>query len=133
LEAFYRRFDDDFPQAAITEDAFNAVIDVVGGFLENERVWQAFRRKALFFTLFGCVYDAMHGLPGYNHGRIRFTGSVLTAIRNELDVLAEKLAYDQPPHEFGPFREAARSSTTDPARRRLRHEFLWQEAFAKFA
>lgn len=64
LNTFYADHDAEFVDRQLYEDRFRSVIDVIEQAVGNSLSSTPFRRRALFYTLFGAAYHWMYGLPG---------------------------------------------------------------------
>jgi hypothetical protein len=130
LDAVYTRYEDDFPQREELREQFKTVMDTVGETFADEEVWKVFRRRAALFSLFVAVFDARFGLPGSKRPRIQFKARTMEAFREALAEFSAEAQHPSTPAGFD-FQEAARTSITDPVRRRRRHDLLWDEVLMR--
>ena len=133
LGDFYKRFDEDFPQADCTIEQFGEVIDIIGNIFKGTLRSSEFRRRPLFYSLFCVVYDAKFGLLKSDRPRLRFTAPQNKSLRKRLHELDEIISMKEPPSEYSQFVQAIKLSTADPGTRRLRHKFLWNKVFCEVA
>ena len=73
------------------------------------------------------MYDAKYGLPSSKHPPLSLTASHVRTIGERVMAVNETATQATPVPQYVPFIEAARLSTADPGKRRLRHEFLWDQ------
>jgi len=125
LDAFYARFEDELPKGPELEQQFQQVMDMVGALFENPPVHRAFRRRAPFFSLFVALYDVRFGMPGGRGSKRPWRSGYQDLLAVALGFFAADLAADSPSAPAVEFALAGRTSTSDPARRRVRHDVLF--------
>ena len=131
LNEFYERYDDDFPQAAKVAQQFEETIGTIGNIFDGSLSRSPYRRIPLFYSVFCAVYDAKYGLPASTRPRLRFDAHQREIVLRELRRLEKIFGTKDPPREYLAFIDAARLSTADPGKRRLRHDFLWKQVLMK--
>lgn len=128
LKEFYELYDEEFPQKSQITTEFETVIDIIGDFFGDTLSQSRFNRIPLFYSLFCVIYDGKFGLPGpEGRQQIKFTASGNRRIAGKIQKVEEMFLVKDPPEPYKTFIDAARRSTADVGRRRLRHEFLWDQ------
>ncbi len=130
LKDIYKLYDDDFPQAERIVAEFGEVVDTIGNIFDGTLRSSEFRRIPLFYSLFCALYDAKYGLPGSDRERLRLPASQYGRLRQRLHELGDIIETREPPPEYIQFVQATRLSTADPGRRRVRHQFLWEQVLS---
>jgi len=123
LETFYKKFDEDFPQARRVTAGFKETIDNIGDVMGQVISQTAFRNKANFYSLFALFYDMTFGLPGSDQ-RIRIGASQKPKVRDALVELIGRLKDREPGPDIAPFVSATRSSTDNLPQRQTRHSYM---------
>jgi hypothetical protein len=131
LNDFYERYDDDFPQASRVAREFEETIEVIGNIFGTTLPGSPFRRIPLFYSVFCAIYDARFGLPGSTRPRMSFDASQSKLVMKGLRRLEGIITSKEPSVEYLGFIDAARLSTADPGKRRLRHKFIWEQVLMK--
>ncbi len=133
LKIFYERYDDDFPQSSKIKKEFDETIDIIGNiFVDSLRASQ-FRRAPLFYSLFCAIYDAKFGLPKSTKPQLGFNQKQMRMIKDRLRKLESMIIAKEPPEKYREFIDAARLSTADPGKRRVRHNFIWDDILSPIA
>lgn len=128
LRRVYKMYDDEFPQAAKLTDQFERTIDMIGEIFDKRLPETPFHRAPLFFSLFMFIYDALFGLPGESTPKLAFGKQKRQAVLGSFLRLGEIIRSSEPPEQYLALVEAARRGTSDPVKRRTRHNYLWQFA-----
>ena len=131
LEEFYERYDDDFPQASKIAKEFEETVAIIGDLFGATLSASPFRRIPLFYSIFCAIYDAKFGLPKSTRPRLPFDANQSKLVIKELRRLEGIIALKKPPTEYSEFVDAATFSTADPGKRRLRHNFIWEQVLLK--
>ncbi len=126
LRRYYKKYDDDFPQATTLSEQFEKSIDTIGAIFENSLARMPFRRVPLFYSLFAFVYDALFGLPGASSPKLTFSKREKSYILDALTKLGEIIQSREVAEDYVRFIEATRRATADVGKRRLRHQYLWR-------
>ena len=66
IEAFYKRYDEEFSEREKIEQRFRSTIDALTEAVGEELNKTVFRRVPLFYSLFSAAYHRMYGIPGVN-------------------------------------------------------------------
>lgn len=128
---FYNLYDDEFPRLETIRNQFEFVINTIGDIFDSKLPSSEFSRIPLFYSLFLAIFDAKYGLPKTKRPKIGFTGSQNKIVAEELKKLDSIISSTNPPKRYVPFIDATRLSTADVGKRRLRHEFLWDNILSK--
>jgi len=131
LKKFYEDYDDDFPQASKINREFEGTIEIIGNIFGDTLSKSPFRRIPLFYTVFCAIYDARFGLPASTRPRLSFDAQQCELVATELQRLGAIIESKEPEREYAEFVNATRFSTADPSKRRLRHEFIWEQVLMK--
>jgi len=133
LKKSYRDCDDEFAESEKVKREFEATINEMGKIFNDRLKTSPFKRIPLFYSLFCVIYDALYGLPNSGKPRIKLTSKRIAQIAVELKDIAEIIYMKKIPRTYESFVKATRLSTADVGSRRIRHEFIWNRLFAKYA
>lgn len=122
---FYRRYDDELPEADTLAERFRSTMRTIEELLGGELASSAFRRRPLFYSLFCFVFDARFGLPGSDRARLAPGGADRQRIGSALRALGRALQNGEPPGGYEELLTAA-GTANQPAARRARHELIWR-------
>lgn len=129
IKAYYKKYDDDFPQEDKIIKQFEKCIDTIAEIYEDRLIESPFRRATMFYSLFCAIYDILYGLPGSNTVNIKLKAEMYKPIRNALSKLEKELHAKEPSPEYFEFIDASKRHTTDQSRRQHRYEFILKEIF----
>lgn len=124
LKEFYTCYDDEFPQSDRIVREFEETLNIIGDMFGDTLRTSPFRRVPLFYSVFCAIYDLKFALPRSTRPRLSFTASQKRLVAQELRKLEPIIVAKEPPVEYHQFWDAARLSTADPGKRRLRHDFI---------
>jgi hypothetical protein len=100
LESYYKRYDDTFSKSRKLRKKFESCILTIQGIFGEELINSAFRKKALFYSLFCAVYDITYRIPASpveRHFKRRKIGaSLFSPIRRRLNQLGSVLDAEEP-------------------------------------
>lgn len=128
LEKFYRTYDDSFPEATKLRRKFQSTVRTIQEIFGAELRESAFRKKALFYSLFCVLYDLVFGLPHSPERRPpvgKLPTSRYASIRRSLARLASVLETESPTGSYAKFIEACARQTDNIAPRRTRHRYIY--------
>ncbi|MQY64055.1 MAG: hypothetical protein GH143_07105 [Calditrichaeota bacterium] len=120
-----------FPRSQKIINEFQTTINAIGDIFNDKLMSSEFRRAPLFYSLFCVIYDAKFGLPKSNHPRLSLTKKRNKILLEELQKLDKVIRTKEPAKRFVSFVDAAKLSTADPGKRKLRHDFLWDNVLSK--
>ena len=125
LEDFYHEWEDTFPRRRTVGARFREMIDFVDGTLGDVLSDTAFRRPALFYSLFLALYELIYGNLGVLSARAK-TPSAATCrrIRGAVQQLSDFLDMDVAPRKYARFVTACQRQTDNIRPRETRHESL---------
>jgi hypothetical protein len=128
ITRFYKDNDDEIPAGGILRDRFIKMMESIESGLGSEIAQSAFRRPALFFSLFVSLYDHVYGLGSRLKKRApaKLPKNLATAFRRVSDRIRDKRLPED-------VQDAMDKATSDPERRRIRHKFLLRELGLKGA
>ncbi|MBA7481684.1 hypothetical protein ES707_17158 [subsurface metagenome] len=127
IESFYREYDPEFNEADNYINKFNNII------MEIERVFNIvirktkFKRKSLFYTLFGVMYHIMYGLPKEGDSIGRISSEHYQEARDVLTYISQQLQETVPDVKFAKFVQNSQRRTDDLVPRQIRHRDLLNE------
>jgi len=124
LETFYKRHDDEFPQAKRIRREFESCIEKIDSLMGDQLRVTEFHKKALFYSLFCVVYDLLHGLPGGSGHRRKMPANSYASVRRALRRLSDELRAEIPSRKYLKFIEASARQTDNIGPRRTRHRFI---------
>jgi Protein of unknown function DUF262 len=138
IDAFYERYDEEFPDQERIGQRFRATIDVLTESVGDELGETVFRRVPLFYSLFSATYHRMYGVPHVNiitprNGKLRRDEqeglqSALRVLSNALSAVTEEAGFAPPSYE--PFVTACLRQTDNLRPRQIRLETIYRSAFA---
>ena len=138
IEAFYKRYDEEFSEREKIEQRFRSTIDALTEAVGEELNKTVFRRVPLFYSLFSAAYHRMYGIPGVNittpaRGmliRLEQEGlqSALRDLSNALSAVTEEAS--SPPPSYEAFITACLRQTDNIRPRQVRLETIYRAAFA---
>lgn len=131
IRAFYKKYDERFPEANRIEREFNAIIDLLSETFKEDLKDTRFTRIPLFYSLFCVFYDARFGLPKSRKSQIRFTKEVMQSAHDALLDINEQINWSKPQREYAEFVTASGKGTAFLKYRRIRHSFIWHHLFGK--
>jgi Protein of unknown function DUF262 len=129
IEPTYKKYDETFPERETMVDQFRSTIDSLEQTVGAVLVDLAFRRRPLFYSLYGVYYDFRFGLRGSDTKPSPIRRSNRSRIVRTLKKLDEQLQRDDPTQKYLRFREASLRQTDGIGPRRIRHNLLKQELF----
>jgi hypothetical protein len=129
LDDFYRRYEEDFPQEILARTRFEDVMSWLDTYLTDSIRTTAFRRRALFYSLYMAVADALHGIPkgqGPLEGLGKHATSRKVSVRLDgaLRDLSRAVADKEPPARLVRFARASAQQTDNIGPRSVRHKHL---------
>lgn len=136
IDDFYQQFDDSFPRKSEVEKRFRDTIDNIIETCEGVLPSSEFRRPPLFYSLYGCVFHRLFGVPKLGLAR---RGSRLsandregleTAVRKLSEVISEARAEEgETPKALRSFVAACLRQTDNVKPRTTRLCTLYNKAF----
>jgi hypothetical protein len=124
LEGFYKRFDDQFPDARRIRREFESCIEKIDSIMSGQLSETQFHKKALFYSLFCVVYDLLFGMPDGAGHRSKIPVSVYASVRRALQRLSDEIGADIPSSKYLKLIEASGRQTDNIGPRRIRHRFI---------
>lgn len=119
---------------ATSEKRFSAVIDTIVDTVGDQLGESEFRRVPLFYTLYGCIYHRLFGLPGFDASTPRrpITRAERTQLRDAMERLSLLVSEKPPVDELRGWRReflvAAARQTDNVGPRDDRLRILWEQA-----
>jgi hypothetical protein len=129
IDDFYENFEDSFPGEARVRQRFGRVLTWIQTNVGPEfLVGSAFRRRALFYSLFVAVADVLFGIPD-GRGPIPSVPSELNekrgaALRRNLTALSKAVRTRDPDPRLVEFAVASARQTDNIGPRNTRHSFI---------
>jgi len=134
INTFYAEYEDSFRQREQVATRFRATIDTISGAIDFLGQTD-FRRRPLFYSLFGAVYHRRYGVPGVRLQTPRkpLTESERRKLRSAVADLTEILMMvrqnEPPPRELLAFVNASQRQTDNIQPRGTRLEQIYRFAF----
>jgi len=129
LEGYYKTYDDNFPQGRQIRKRFEACILSIQDIFGAELLESAFKKKALFYSLFCAIFDIIYGMPSSpidrRISRKKISASSNSPIRRSLNRVGAVLESREPTAEEVKFIDACARQTDNIAPRRVRHKFIF--------
>ncbi|MBZ5554574.1 MAG: DUF262 domain-containing protein [Acidobacteriia bacterium] len=123
ISDYYREYDSGLPHADILQQRFRTTLDSINSAAGSILADTSFSRPALFYSLFGVVYDHMYGI-----GSPLTKGTPKAKLPSSLDQnlvkVSDRIRAKTLPTKI---QDAVERSTGDKVRRDLRHVFLAKE------
>lgn len=129
LDKYYDQYEDKLPERRKTENHFQQVISWIDQNIGSKLGKTAFKRKALFYSLFMAIADALFGIDG-GSGPIkglsssRLDKSQKRRFENALDQITRGIRLDEPPRNLRRFAIASAQQTDNLQPRKVRHNYL---------
>lgn len=131
LDKFYEKWDDRFPYKKASRVRFSDVIDLIDLHLGGMLADSAFRRPALFYSLFLAMYELRYGKLGdFDSSRKPFSERDGRRMAKALEHLDDVIELEVPPKPYIQFVAACLRQTDNVGPRRARHDAIINE-FAK--
>lgn len=138
LDDFYAEFDDEFPGESRYLSRFERVIEYIDKAVGKFLAQTPFRRPALFYSLFGAVFDYCYGMEGSPYVPPQRTvrlgeqelGAIANAVENLSATLVRATEEESIPRNVQRFVEASSRQTDNIKPRFTRHEAIFDAAFA---
>lgn len=117
-----------------SEERFSNVLDTIAEVVGDQLVESEFRRVPLFYTLYGCIYHRLYGLPGFDFESPRkvMNRREIMQLRDALMRLSELVSEKPPEDELSGWRReflvAAARQTDNIGPRLDRLRILWKQA-----
>lgn len=121
ISKYYQDNEEDFPREDAVRQRFEATINAIRQSFGEQLSSSAFRRPALFFSLFAAVYHHMYGL-GSPLKRVR-PKPLPSGIRSAFQRASNRIQSKKLPEKV---QDAMDKATGDKARRDKRHTFLME-------
>lgn len=131
LNKYYKNYEDDFADAKTTKNKFEKVMSWIDTNVGDILQHTLFRRRAIFYSLFVAVADAMYGIER-GHGPIAEypKKSISTAqaavLHTELKKITAGVKSINKPRSLVKFAIAAASQTDNIKPRQIRHDYLFK-------
>jgi Protein of unknown function DUF262 len=130
LDRYYKSYEDVFPDAKMVRDKFEKVIAWLQGNAMGQLGGTVFQRRALFYSLFLAVADAMFGIEGESGPIAGFARTLTQAqgksLRTQLRQLSDAARSEEPPRHLAQFATASARQTDNVKPRRIRHRRIFK-------
>jgi len=124
IDAYYKKYDDEFKERTQLTRNFRKTLDVIGAFSEGNIANTPFKSPVLFYSLFCSVYHQLYGLPKLQATRKPFRDVHYAKVWSALETVDEVLKRDPPRDSEASFVNSMKRHTTDEPVRLSRTEFL---------
>lgn len=124
ISQYYQKYDTEFPQETRTVSRFAEILRRISETFGEALPMSGFHKRALFYSLFCCMYDLEYGLPGENgpYGRVGIANS--QPARQVLVHLTNQVESARPEPEFAEFVTACLGQTDNILPRKTRHQVI---------
>jgi hypothetical protein len=136
IDEYYEKYDDRFPNSSQLIGRFRSTLDAITTSFDSELAETEFRRRPLFYTLFGAIYHRMFGVPSCalkTPRRGKWSTEDAQGLASAVAELSEQIehakATKRPPRRHGRFVNATLTQTDNIGPRRDRLEMLYGLAF----
>lgn len=129
LDRYYQQYENSMPGKREISSKFERVLTWINSNLAESIRGTVFKRRALFFSLFMAVADALFGIVGGQGPVSEFPPRELKrsqreSLLNKLDAISEALRAKVPPVDLTEFTLASSRQTDNLRPRQIRHEHL---------
>jgi hypothetical protein len=122
IDRYYKDYDETLPAADILETRFTKLMSNIDSAIGSSIPGSAFQRPALFYSLWVACYDHCYRLK--SPLRKQVPTALPSGLEATLRRVSERIASKRLPETV---QDAMDRATSDPARRRVRHQFLLRE------
>jgi len=129
LNRFYEDYEDLFPNQRAVETQFERILSWIDEYVGFYLPKTAFARRALFYSLFMAVADAMFGIKKGRGPIVGFAKKPLgktqaDELRRELTEITVGIRAEKPPRKLAAFALASAGQTDNVRPRQVRHDYL---------
>lgn len=122
ISACYKKYDDDLPNGEFLAKRFEAVMEAINGTVGEALPNTAFKRPAIFYSLFTAVYDHMYGLA--SDLTSRRPAALPSSFADAVNSVSGRIRSGDLTEKV---KDAMDKATSDKVRREIRHTFLMTE------
>lgn len=123
VKVYYKQYDDSFENMEEIEEKFDYVISMITRLYGETLKRTKYKKQALFYSLFLCLYHEIFGLKGFEY-REGFRQINDSRIRTELDTIESLIDEEELTKEEREFVMYISKATSDMESRRIRTAFL---------
>ena len=123
ISKYYREYDSGLPHADVLQQRFRTTLEGIDSAAGEILRKTSFSRPALFYSLFGVIYDHMYGI-GSPLTKGAPKAKLPSSLAEDLVKVSTRIRGKKLPTRI---QDAVERSTGDKIRRNLRHEFLVRE------
>jgi hypothetical protein len=125
IKYYYKEYDMSFPQKKEIDIKLTYIKALIENIFKDNLASSNYRRKAIFYSLFGAFSDLLYGMPEEEgiHG-ITIPQDKYSDIYRNLVFLNEQLDTEQPNPEFNEFINACSRQTDNKQPRKIRHRYI---------
>lgn len=123
VKVYYKQYDDNFDEMSSIEEKFDIVISRITELYGDALKKSKFRKQALFYSLFLCIYNELYGLQGFEM-KTGFDKLNLSRIRSEFDSIESLIDEEELSRSEREFVMYISRATSDTESRRIRTKFL---------
>ena len=92
IDAYYKKWDDQFPSRKVLENRFREIVDSIGGVFGTDLPESEFRATRLFYPLFCAIYHLKFGLHGLKAPREPFKAADFPRVKIALEQISDLIA-----------------------------------------
>ena len=121
ITKYYREHEGDFAESDVIRARLRRTLDAIDKCFGDLLPKTAFRRAALFYSLFSAVYDHMYGLESSLLDAKRLPKRLPQSLRDDVAAASKRIATKGLSEEV---QDAMDRATSDRRRREIRHDFI---------
>ena len=122
ITSHYKKYEEDLPNGELLGKRFEAVMSAISESIGEELPNTAFRRPAIFYSLFASVYDHMYGLASALTNRR--PAALPPSFADAVERVSGRIRSGDLSEEV---KDAMDKATSDKLRREIRHRFLMKD------
>jgi hypothetical protein len=127
LNDFYKKYDEEFPEAEEVGTKFRHCMDIIGNIFQNRLKGTRFASVPLFYSLFCVFYDLLYGLKGYGGETLKIPIAKKEDIVATIDRLGNIIKEKSKAAKYHDFVDASIKATDNVAQRQIRHNVIKAE------
>ena len=127
LNEFYKKYDEEFPEAEEVGARFRHCMDIIGNTFQNRLRGSRFASVPLFYSLFCVFYDFLYGLKGQRGETFKIPLAKKEDIVATIDRLGNIIKEKSKAVKYHDFVDASIKATDNIAQRQIRHKVIKDE------
>lgn len=132
LDEFYKKYDEEFPEAEEIREKFRQCMDIIGNVFQNRLRGTSFASVPLFYSLFCVFYDLMYSMEGQKEEKVKISLTKKEDAILTIEKLSNAIREKSKSRKYREFVDASTRHTTDLPQRQIRHDIIKQELLKVF-